>query len=154
MDAWIRHRRGFPGVAHWRRDVSSPLRPEQPGNDSPRDLTPAGSDSRGQMEPTRPLRLPDDLELDPLGVEMEEQEDDDSEVIYLDEQGNWALLLPEGAVLHSHGTSEEDEEEAVFYECESVEGVGGEELVRCTECGATITEAEVEDLIMALDESE
>lgn len=130
-------------------------RPNRPGNDPLRDLNAAGGDSsRRPAEPTRPLRLPDDVAFEAVEADTDdvEDEDDDSEVIYLDDDNEWALLLPEGAVLHAHGTAEDDDEEAIFYECEPAEDDDGEPLLRCTECGATITEAEVADLITALDE--
>jgi hypothetical protein len=103
----------------------------------------------------RPLRLPEDTQpwLNWGSRERDEDEvaNDDSEIIYLEETGNWALLLPEGAILHSHGAAGEDEDEEVFYECEPVQGLDGQALVRCSECGVTISEAQIESLIEDLD---
>lgn len=106
-------------------------------------------DDDRSLEPTRPLRLPDDV------AAAGEIEEGGSEVFFLDDGLQWALLVPEGAVLHAHGEVADDEAETMLFECEPAESPTGEALVRCSECGASISEAEVEAMIHALgDEAE
>jgi hypothetical protein len=77
---------------------------------------------------------------------------DDNEVIFLDDSEDWALLLPHGAILHAHGAAGDDEDEEILFECEPVEGPDGQPLARCSECGLTISEARLEELIEALED--
>ena len=78
-------------------------------------------------------------------------DEQDYEILYLEQTGGWALLLPDGEVLHGHGPTGEAEDEEAFFQCESSAGPGGETMIQCTECGAVITEERIEELIDQLD---
>jgi hypothetical protein len=137
--------------------VSRPDYSTDHGDSFREEIAPSGTN--GQHAPLPPLR--------PLGardyagdafsprVQLEGQadeaaDDEENQVFYLDDDGEWAVLVPEGVILHAHGPAADNEDEELFYQCEPVEGPDGEPLLRCGECGATISEADLEALTAAL----
>jgi hypothetical protein len=82
-----------------------------------------------------------------------EVEDDDSRFIFLEEEEGWALWVPregdEAVVVHAH-LDENDGAEMLFYECEPATGPDGEALARCPECGVTILEDDLDEMLDAL----
>jgi hypothetical protein len=79
---------------------------------------------------------------------------DDSQFIFLDEAGGWALWLAgdsdEAIVVHAHDPAGDGDAELLFYECDGVRDEQDRPLALCPECGAIIPEAEIDALIDAL----
>ena len=88
-----------------------------------------------------------------------EVEDDDSRFIFLDEEAGWALWVPrdgdEAVVVHAH-LDDDDAPDMLFYECEPATGPDGESLAQCPECGLTIPESDLDEMLdeLAGDEDE